>query len=83
MERVPPLRQGAGTGFQITGRDITERNRVQEALRERRRYRLLAENTTDLLWTMDLSLRYTYVSPAVTRMRLWRREIVGTTVKTP
>ncbi|UCF94147.1 MAG: PAS domain S-box protein, partial [Desulfobacterales bacterium] len=34
------------------------------------RYRLLAENVTDTIWTMDLEpLRFTYVSPAVQRMR--------------
>jgi len=41
-----------------------------EAVREsERRYRLLAENASDHVWTVDLGLRYTYVSPSVTRMR--------------
>ena len=46
--------------------DITERRRSQEALREsEERYRLLAENATDILWQMDMSGRFTFVSPAV------------------
>jgi len=70
-------------GVQMTGRDITQRIQMEEVLRESEaRYRLLAENTTDLIWTMDLSLRYTYMSPAITRMRGYSvEEIVGTTVQ--
>jgi PAS domain S-box-containing protein len=34
------------------------------------RYRLLAENITDTIWTMDLAtLRFTYVSPSVEKLR--------------
>ncbi|MGB3128842.1 MAG: PAS domain S-box protein, partial [Dehalococcoidia bacterium] len=50
--------------------DITQHKRVVEALQESgAHYRLLAENVTDVIWTMDMSLRYTYVSPSVTRLR--------------
>lgn len=46
--------------------DITAQRRSQEAFREsEERYRLLAENATDLLWQMDMSGRFTFVSPAV------------------
>jgi len=44
--------------------------RAVEAIQgSERRYRLLAENVTDVIWTMDMNLRLTYVSPSVTRLR--------------
>lgn len=48
---------------------ITERRRVGEELREsERRYRLLAENAEDVIWTVDMNMRPTYMSPSITRL---------------
>ncbi len=49
--------------------DISERKRVQDALKESEaRYRLLADNAMDVIWTVDFDNRMTYVSPSIKRL---------------
>ena len=55
--------------------DITERKRVQEALRaSEERYSQIAKCVPDLIQIVDLSLRHTYVNPTVERMYGWTVE---------
>ncbi len=57
---------GRPTELQGSTRDITERKRAEEVLQEsEERYRLLAENTLDVIWKMDLNLEFTYSNPAI------------------
>jgi len=50
--------------------DITDRKRTEDTLREsEEKYRLIAENTADLISILDMNLHFTYVSPASVRLR--------------
>ncbi|HMK64462.1 MAG TPA: PAS domain S-box protein, partial [Thermodesulfobacteriota bacterium] len=43
---------------------------TQEALIEsEKKYRLIAENVTDVIWTMDLDFNFNYVSPSINKLR--------------
>ena len=68
--RVNPLKYGDSlVGAIAVLRDITARRKAEEMVRmSERQYRLLADHVLDVIWTMDLDLKFTYVSPSVTHL---------------
>ena len=54
--------------------EVAQRTRLESQLAQSERlYRKLVETAKDVIWTVDLNLRYTYVSPSAT-------EVLGYTV---
>ncbi len=73
---------GAGTAGKIRLygglHDITDRVQAEESLRKNEiRYRLITENTADIIWVMDVEKQqYKYVSPSVKTLRGYTPEEV-------
>lgn len=61
---------GVVQGAIVVNQDITDRMRGEEALRaSEEKYRLIAENTADVITVLDMDLNFTYVSPSIERLR--------------
>ncbi len=60
---------GKPIGLLINSRDITDRKKMEEALREsEKRYRMIIENMHDSISTLDMNFNLTYQSPSEIRL---------------
>ena len=61
-----------GDGMALTWRDVTPRYRAMQAISaSERRYRVLAENASDVVWEIDDEGNFVWVSESVTRVLGW------------
>ncbi|MFB3888884.1 MAG: PAS domain S-box protein [Candidatus Bathyarchaeia archaeon] len=71
-----------GGRIAIFVRDITERRKIEDSLREsRKKFQDLIETTADFVWEMDAQGRYTYCSPQMEK--LWGLKPADMVGKTP
>ena len=55
--------------IQVVMRDVTKSKEAESSLRKSEEiYRLLADNSLDAIWTMNLDLEFTYINPACERL---------------
>ena len=72
LARGKIIRDADGTPFRVIGvsQDVTERHRAEEKIRQSEAmYRLIAENSDDVIWTLDPDWCFTYVSPSIAKLR--------------
>jgi diguanylate cyclase (GGDEF)-like protein/PAS domain S-box-containing protein len=66
---TPIYKDDAIHGVQGIARDISERKEKEKSILDsEKKYRLIAENVTDVIWTTDLYGNFTFVTPSVQRM---------------
>jgi PAS domain S-box-containing protein len=57
-------------GYRGASMNVSDQIKAQESLKKsEEQFRLLAENVTDVIWTLDINGKFLYVSPSVEKMR--------------
>ncbi len=81
LTTIPTTYRGEPAALSVA-REISERKRFQEELRRRDRdIAALIENLPDVIFRLDLQLRYTYISPAIkSQIGIRPEQIVGSAV---
>jgi len=72
MQNAAEREKQAALSLQSERRQLLEAK--EELKRSEEKYRLLAENINDVIWTMDMDLNLSYVSPAIEKMQGWKGE---------
>jgi PAS domain S-box-containing protein len=68
--------------FGLSQTELHERKQAEQALRtSEEKYRLIAENVHDIVWSVDADLKFTYASPSTERLLGYtQQDILGTVV---
>ncbi|MCP3921572.1 MAG: response regulator [Desulfobacterales bacterium] len=71
-----------GTVFaSYCGEKIQALKAVDALRRNEKKYRFIAENTNDVIWTVDLDLEYSYVSPSIHKVSGFTQEaLIGSNI---
>ncbi len=79
MVHMTGLSLGSQPFFLAVVHDVTRRKQAEEAIRQsEQKYRLLAENSTDMISQHDMEGRYIYASPACERLLGYsQQELIG------
>jgi PAS domain S-box-containing protein len=71
-----------GNIAQLIGKIVESAQREKQLQENEKKYRLLAENSVDCIWTLDKDLRFTYLSPSLERILGFKpEEFIGTSLK--
>ena len=78
---IRSLEENINTMIQSIQEKINQRQQAEETLRaSEEKYRFLTENSSDVIWHLDHTCRFDYISPTDERLRKFKREeVIGKT----